>query len=110
MPPALAYEGQKSLNWFFDSWVDGASVPEFSLENVKIAPAGVKWKARGVIRERFADKDLVTAVPIYAQRKNGSLKFLSLVFADEAENEFEIDVPAGTSSLVLDPEGTLLRR
>jgi len=110
MPPALAYEGRKSLDWFFDSWVNGASVPEFSLENVRITTSGARVKASGTIRERFADKDLVTAVPLYARNKDGELKFLALVFADEPVTEFEIDAPAGTRAVVLDPENTLLRR
>ena len=112
MPPALAYEGRKSLDWFFDGWVNGASIPEFTLENVKITASRGKTKtrARGTIRERFADRDLVTAVPLYAQGKDGQLKFLSLVFADEASSDFEVAVPAGTKALVLDPESTLLRR
>ncbi len=110
MPPSLAYEGHKSLDWFFDGWVNGISIPEFSLEDVKIPPAGAKLKARGTIRERFADKDLVTAVPVYARTRDGQLKWVSLVFADEETTEFTVDVPAGTKELVLDPEGTLLRR
>ncbi|MBZ5524836.1 MAG: hypothetical protein LAP21_21575 [Acidobacteriia bacterium] len=110
MPPSLVYEGHKSLDWFFDGWVNGASVPEFSLENVKITAAGARMKVRGSIRERFADKDLVTAVPLYAQDKDGQLKFLSLVFADEAQTDFEIQAPAGTKAIALDPENTLLRR
>jgi aminopeptidase N len=110
MPPALNFEGHKSLDWFFDSWVNGASVPEFSLENVKMTVAGAKVKIRGAIRERFADKDLVTAVPLYAQGKDGQLKFLAMVFADEQVTDFELDAPAGTKAIVLDPENTLLRR
>jgi hypothetical protein len=35
---------------------------------------------------------------------------VSLVFVDEETVEFNLDVPAGTKELVIDPEGTLLRR
>ncbi|HEY6352298.1 MAG TPA: M1 family aminopeptidase, partial [Candidatus Angelobacter sp.] len=37
LPPALFYEGQKSLDWFFDSWINGSSIPQFSLDNLRIA-------------------------------------------------------------------------
>lgn len=110
MPPSLAYEGRKSLDWFFDGWVNGASVPEFTLENVRFTPLGARIKVHGTIRERFAEKDLVTAVPLYSQGKDGQLKYLATVFADEAHTEFDLTVPAGTKSIVLDPENTLLRR
>ncbi|HWZ43348.1 MAG TPA: M1 family aminopeptidase [Candidatus Saccharimonadales bacterium] len=110
MPPALAFEGHKSLDWFFDGWVNGDSVPEFSLEDLKMTPAGPRVKVRGAVRQRFADKDLVTAVPLYGQDKDGRLKFLSLVFVDEPLTSFEIDAPVGVKTIVLDPDHTLLRR
>jgi hypothetical protein len=33
-----------------------------------------------------------------------------MVFADEQVTDFELDAPAGTKAIVLDPENTLLRR
>ncbi|HMF92617.1 MAG TPA: M1 family aminopeptidase, partial [Candidatus Angelobacter sp.] len=111
LPESLAYEGQKSLDWFFDSWVNGASVPRFALAAVRIAPpvAG-SVKITGVIEESHAAKDTVTAIPIFAVDDNGKSRFLAFVFADEVKTEFTLAAPAGTKQLQLDPENTLLRR
>lgn len=110
MPPALAYEGQKNLDWFFDGWVNGTSVPEFSLEDMRLSSANGKVNVKGVIREKYAAKDLVTAIPLYATDQSGHSEFLAFVFADEAGTDFELKAPAGTKAVLLDPYRTVLRR
>jgi hypothetical protein len=63
-----------------------------------------------VIREQFAAKDLITAVPVFSVQADGNSRFLAFVFVDEDETEFRLSAPAGTKDLLLDPQGTLLRR
>jgi hypothetical protein len=110
LPPALFYEGQKSLDWFFDGWVNGASIPRFTVENLKLTPGAAGVKVKGVIHEAFAGKDMVTAVPLYAVDKRGKSRFLAFVFVDDDKTEFDLNAPAGTSEVLLDPENVLLRR
>jgi hypothetical protein len=64
LPPSLAYEGRRSLDWFFDSWVNGAAIPRFSIEDLRISPSADHVRVRGIIHEDFAAKDMVTAVPL----------------------------------------------
>ncbi len=110
LPASLSYEGRKSLDWFFDSWVNGDSIPQFSLERVHMTPAAGKLKASGVIAQSHAARDNVTAVPLYAVDAAGKSRFLAFVFADDATTEFTLTVPGGTRQIVLDPEDALLRR
>jgi Peptidase family M1 domain len=123
MPDSLRYEGHKSLDWFFDSWVNGNAIPQFSLQNVRMTPvagaratsgkdgaAAGKIKVTGVLAEEHAAKDMITAVPIYAVDAAGKFSFLAFVFADDAKTEFTLTAPAGTREIVLDPEDTLLKR
>jgi Peptidase family M1 domain len=110
LPASLSYEGKKSLDWFFDGWVNDVAIPQFSLDGVHVVAAGDKAQVSGTIRESHAAKDLVTAVPIYAVDDKGEPHFLAFVFADEAETTFNLTAPAGTKQLLLDPEGILLRR
>ena len=109
MPASLTYEGQKNLDWFFDSWVNGTSVPEFAVEGVKV-PGREKTTVSGTIREKYAAKDMVTAVPLYSVDEAGHQQFLGLVFVDEDKTDFQFTAPAGTKQVVLDPEETVLRR
>lgn len=110
LPKPLRYEGNASLDWFFDSWVNGASIPQLSLEGVRLTAAAGKVKVRGVIRQRRADKDMVTAVPLYAVDRLGRMRFLNFVFADDPKTDFTLTAPAGTMHIVLDPENMVLRR
>ncbi|HET9839240.1 MAG TPA: M1 family aminopeptidase [Candidatus Angelobacter sp.] len=110
MPPALNYEGRKSLDWFFDSWINGNSVPRFSLLKVRMTPAGGNLKVNGTLLQDHAAQDMVTAIPIYAVDAAGKAEFLGFVFADDAKTEFTLTAPTGTKAIVMDPEETVLRR
>lgn len=110
MPAQLGYEGHKSLDWFFDSWVNGDSIPQFSLEGVHMTPAAHKLKVIGTILQDHAAKDMVTAVPLYAVDATGKQRFLAFVFADDSKTEFTVTAPASTKQILLDPEESLLRR
>jgi hypothetical protein len=110
MPTQLGYEGHKSLDWFFDSWVNGNSIPQFSLEGVRMTPAAHKLKVTGTILQDHAAKDMVTAVPLYAVDAAGKSRFLAFVFADDVKTEFTVTAPTSTKQILLDPEETLLRR
>jgi len=110
MPASLRYEGQHNLDWFFDGWVNGTSVPQFALERVRMASERGKARVRGVVRESHAAKDLVTALPIYAVDAQGRASFLAFIFADDVTSAFTLTAPDGTKHLLLDPENTILRR
>ena len=111
MPASLGYEGKKkSLAWFFDSWVNGDSIPQFSLEGVHMTPAAGKLKVTGTIVQDHAARDMITAIPMYTVDGAGKSRFLAFVFADDPKTEFTLTAPAGTKQILLDPEETLLRR
>lgn len=110
MPASLSYDGKKSLDWFFDSWINGNSIPRFSLESVHMTPAAGKLKVTGTIVEEHADQDLVTAIPVYFVDSAGHSHFLAFVFADDAKTEFKLTAPSDTKQILLDPEETVLRR
>jgi hypothetical protein len=110
LPVALRYEGKKSLDWFFDSWVNGNSIPQFSLRSVRMTPVSGKLKVTGTILEDHAAQDMVTAVPIYSVDGAGKSHFLAFVFADDTKTEFTLTAPADITQILLDPEETLLRR
>jgi len=110
MPAALNYEGHKSLDWFFDSWINGNAIPRFSLLHTRMAPAGGKLKITGTLLQDHAAKDMVTAIPMYAVDAAGKSQFVGFVFADDEKTEFTLMAPAGTKEIVVDPDETVLRR
>jgi hypothetical protein len=110
LPPALRYEGKKSLNWFLDGWVNGTSLPTLELKAVKFSSRGPGSMVSATILQKNAPPDLVTSVPVYAVVGAKQLVLLGRVFADGEESSFRLSAPSGARKLVLDPYGTVLTR
>jgi hypothetical protein len=110
LPPSLRYEGRKSLDWFFDGWVNGTAIPRLELTGTKFVRKGKLILASGTIKQEDAPADLVTSVPIYALAAGKTPVLLGRVFADGAVTQFRLRAPAGSRKLLLDPYQTVLTR
>jgi hypothetical protein len=109
LPSALSYEGRKSLDWFYEGWVNGTAIPAFNLRNLKFTDKGTITLVSGTVAQEHAPEDLVTAIPLFASVAGKNI-FLGHVFAEGREVPFRISAPAGTRKILLDPEQTLLSR
>jgi hypothetical protein len=109
LPHSLRYEGRKSLDWFYDGWVNGTAIPRFELRAVKYVEKEAGTTISGTILQKDAPKDLVTPVPLYASHA-GKMVFLGRVFADGPETPFHVNAPSGTRRIGVDPNQTLLAR
>jgi len=109
LPKPAWYEGKNSLDWFYEGWVNGTSIPRLDLQNVKYVDKAGTTVINGVIAQKTAPKELITSVPLYAVR-NGKTIFVGRVFADGPETAFHLNAPLGTRKVVVDPQGTLLAR
>ena len=106
LPDSISYEGKKSLDWFFDTWVNGTSVPSFGFADIRFTTAGGAPVVTGKIVQQHAPDVLVTSVPVYT----AAGELLGRVFVEGPETRFRFRVPAGTRRITLDPYDTLLRR
>lgn len=107
LPESLRFNGRKSLDWFFDEWVNGTAIPRIELNAVKISGGN----ANGKIEQKEAPEELVTSVPIYAiTSRSKTPVFVARVFAEGPETTLKLNVPIGTQKLVVDPYRTLLTR
>jgi Peptidase family M1 domain len=109
VPESLHFEGKKSLDWFFDEWVNGTAVPKIELNSVKITAGAKGTIITGKVLQKEAPDELVTSVPIYGSGSNGQV-LLGRVFADGPETAFRFAAPAGIKKLEVDPNHTVLRR
>jgi hypothetical protein len=109
LPPSLWYEHRKSLDWFYEGWVNGTAIPHFELHGVKYSDKPGSTTISGVILQKDAPDNLVTSVPLYASVA-GKMVLLGRVFADGAETPFYLSAAPGARRVVLDPEHTLLAR
>jgi Peptidase family M1 domain len=111
LPPSLWYEGKKSLDWFYQSWINGTSIPRLELESVKYIDKSGTTMVIGGIRQKDAPNNLVTSVPLYGVLGGKSVHvLLGRVFADGPETNFHLVAPLGTRKVVLDPQQTILAR
>jgi hypothetical protein len=108
LPPALRYEGKKSLDWFLEGWINGTSLPKLELKAVKFTPKGTGSVVTGTILQKDSPEDLVTSVPVYAVLAGKQMVLLGRVFADGEESTFRLPAPAGAHKIVLDPNETIL--
>ena len=109
LPDAAAYDGRKSLDWFFEGWVNGSAIPRLELDDVKFSSRSGAAVVTGKVLQKDAPEDLVTSVPIYAATV-GQPIYVGRVFADGEETIFRFAVPAGTHKLLLDPYQAVLRQ
>jgi hypothetical protein len=109
LPAQLQYEGRKSLDWFFDGWVNGTSVPKFVLSEVKLSSKTGKTVATGKVLLKDATEGLVTSMPVYASGAGNPI-LLGRIFVEGAETPFRFTVPPGTKKILLDPYQTVLSR
>jgi len=107
LPRSLWFENSKSLDWFFDGWVNGTAFPQLELAGVKFSRGAASVTVSGTIRQNSAPPDLVTNVPVYGV-EGGRKIYLGRVFAEGDETRFSLPVPADVRQLVLDPYRTVL--
>jgi len=110
LPPSLRYEGRKSLDWFYEGWINGTSIPHIELQGVRLAPRDKSVSVSGIITQKDAPRDLITSVPLYAVLSGDRRVLLGRVFADGPEASFRLTAPLGTRRIVADPEQTILSR
>jgi hypothetical protein len=109
LPPSLWYEQHKSLDWFYEGWVNGTAIPHFELHGVRYSAKPGSTTITGVIFQKDAPDNLVTSVPLYASVAGKSI-LLGRVFADGAETPFHLTALPGARRVMLDPDHTLLAR
>ena len=114
LPPGFGPGGRKSLEWFYEDWVNGTEVPALELHSVKYVDKSGTTKSgstlvTGIIRQKDAEDTLITSVPIYAV-VGGKNILVGRVFADGLETQFHLTAPAGTRKVLLDPYQTVLSR
>jgi hypothetical protein len=107
LPKSLWFEDRKSLDWFFDGWVNGTAFPRFEIKEARFSARTGKPTVSATVRQIDAPDDLVTSVPVYGLVGDNKV-FLGRVFAEGQETRISLPVPPGVKRLILDPYQTVL--
>jgi hypothetical protein len=108
LPRPLWYEKRPKLDWFLEGWIEGTAIPELETREIRITEKAGVTTVTGVIVQKDAPDDLVTAVPVYGATSGSALVFLGEVLADGAETGFRLIAPSDVHKIVLDPKQTIL--
>jgi len=109
LPRPLWYEKRPKLDWFLEGWIQGTAIPELSARDIRITEKNGVTTVTGVIVQKDAPDDLVTAVPVYAITAQGNAQvFLGEVLADGPDTAFRLTSPTAVRKILLDPKQTIL--
>ncbi|MGB9202512.1 MAG: M1 family aminopeptidase [Terriglobales bacterium] len=108
LPRPLWYEKRPKLDWFLEGWIEGTAIPELEAREIHITEKSGVTRVTGVIVQKDAPDDLVTAVPVYATTAGNAMIFLGEVLADGRETAFRLTAPTEVRKIVLDPKHTIL--
>ncbi len=108
LPRPLWYEHRRKLDWFVQSWINGTAIPTLETRDIRITQKAGVTTVAGIIVQKDAPEDLVTAVPVYATTAANAEVFLGEVLADGPETPFRLTAPSGVRKVVLDPKQTIL--
>jgi len=108
LPRPLWYEKRPKLDWFLEGWIEGTAIPELEAREIRITEKTGVTTVTGMIVQKDAPDDLVTAVPVYGVVAGNALVFLGEVLADGRETAFRLTAPSDIRKIVLDPKQTIL--
>ena len=108
LPRPLWYEKRPKLDWFLEGWIEGTAIPELEAHEIHTTEKTGVTRVTGVIVQKDAPDDLVTAVPVYATTAGNAMIFLGEVLADGRETAFRLTSPTAVRKIVLDPKHTIL--
>ncbi|MGC2245850.1 MAG: M1 family aminopeptidase [Terriglobales bacterium] len=108
LPRPLWYNNHHNLTWFLDGWINGTAIPELATRDIHITAERGSTAVSGLILQKEAPENLVTAIPVYGVAPGKSLVFLGEVLADGPETFFHFNAPEGVHKVVIDPNQTIL--
>ncbi len=108
LPRPLWYNNHHNLTWFLDGWINGTAIPELATREIHITGKAGATAVSGLILQKNAPDNLITAVPVYGTTASNSLVFLGEVLADGPETLFHFTAAESIHKVVIDPHQTIL--
>ena len=112
MTPAMALEGGRKMDWFFDQWVHGTGIPRYSV-SFDVRPQGQPGKAetfvvRGKLKQSGVADSFIAPVPLYGSRLTGRPVLLGTIVTTGRETSFQFTTRFRPGKILIDPNFTLL--
>ncbi len=107
MTPAMALEGGRSMDWFFDQWVRSNGIPHYSVE-FAVRPQAHGFLVRGTLKQSGVPDTFLAAVPLSAAGPKGKAVPLGTVITIGDRTAFRLVSRVPPKRILIDPQLTLL--
>ena len=107
MTPSMDLEDGRSMQWFFEQWVRGTSIPHYRVEYTSHATEQ-GFLVKGKLYQSGVPRSFIASVPLYAGGGSGTRSLLGNVVAAGPETSFHFLSPIQPRKLIIDPRMTLL--
>ena len=107
MTSAMALEGGRSMDWFFDEWVRGTGIPHYRVEFTAHREEN-GYSVRGKLLQTDVPHWFLASVPLFATGGTGGRWFLGHVVAAGPETSFRFHAASPPRKILIDPRMTLL--
>src|SRR6266849_801689 len=107
MTPAMALEGGRSMDWFFDQWVRSTGIPRYAVE-FTVRPQGTGFLIRGTLKQSGVPETFLAAVPLSAAGPKGKAVPLGTVITTGERTAFRLISRVPLKRILIDRQLTLL--
>jgi len=112
-PPKLRLTDNGTLDWFFDQWVRGTTIPRLAAKLNAVPAAGGKYHIFGTITQSEVTDDFAVLVPVYITYDKGAVSRLGgirLVGNMSQAVDLEVSLPKRPKSVVINAMHDILTR
>ena len=109
MTPGMDLEGSHKMDWFFEEWVQGTSIPHYAVEFSSRAQ-GKDFVVTGKLKQEDTSEEFTAPVPLYAARSQSKPVFLGVVDTLGRETPFRFRSQIPVTKILIDPNLTILSK
>lgn len=92
--PAMDLMGDKTMDWYFNEWVEGTLIPDYKLDYRLEEAAEGKVKMVGTLTQRNVNDSFLMRVPVYLEINGKIMKAFSQVLqGNNTSPEFKLLLP-----------------
>ena len=107
MTPKMDLEGGRSMDWFFEQYVNGTGIPRYKVDFTS-RRNDKGFQVRGTLHQSGVPRSFIAPVPLYISAGPGRTVFLGTVVATGDETHFSFNSTSDPHKLLIDPHMTLL--
>ncbi len=96
----------KSLNWFFEQWLERKELPELKLEDINVVKDGEKWRTQGNLCQL---SNSVFRLPVEIELETEKEKALKTIWVETKKASFEFSSPNKPKRITVDPKCHILK-